>query len=85
MPQYADARRIPASPTELQKLAERITAANHAKQASDHAAAVATDMFTIFCEAHGVPGATFVGIADGQVIVSLPEQEVPKPELVKDA
>lgn len=75
MTQYADAMRIPASPTELQKLAQRIGEANLASER-------ATELFTMFCEGHGIAGATFVGIENGEVIVSLPEQ---KPELVKDA
>lgn len=79
MTQHADAQQIDASPVELQKLAERITAANHAKQALDHANAVASDLFTMFCEAHGVSGATFVGIAEGKVLVTMP-----KPALVEE-
>lgn len=77
------AQRIKASPVELQKLAQRINDANQAKLAADHANAVAVDLFTLFCEAHGVPGASFVGIAgaEGEVIVNVPES---KPELVKD-
>lgn len=82
MTQHQDAQRIPASPVELQKLAERITAANQAKAALDHANAVASDCFTMFCEGKGIPGATFVGIENGEVVVSLPEQ---KPALVDDA
>lgn len=73
---------IPASPVELRKLAQRIEAANAAKRASDEATEVAADLFTMFCEGHGVSGATFVGIAHGQVVVSVPDA---KPELVKDA
>lgn len=72
---------ITASPVELQKLAQRITDANAAAQEAERTQAIASDLFTMFCEAHGVPGATFVGIADGTVIVDVPEQ---KPELVKE-
>jgi hypothetical protein len=73
---------IPASPVELHKLAQRITEANEARQASETATGIAADLFTMFCEGKGLSGATFVAIEHGQVIVSLPEQ---KPELVKDA
>lgn len=75
----AEPTQVPASPVELQKLAERITAANNAKAAADHANAVAVDCFTLFCEGHGIPGASFVGIADGHVVVTLPT-----PALVED-
>jgi hypothetical protein len=68
---------ISASPAELQKLAQRITEANQAKAASDHANAVAVDLFTMFCEGHQVPGASFVGIEEGHVIVTLPESTGP--------
>lgn len=73
---------VAASPAELQKLAQRITEANQAEANSKHANAVAVDLFTMFCEGKGIPGATFVGIENGAVIVSLPET---KPELVKEA
>lgn len=73
---------IPATPVEFSKLSQRIAAANDAKIASDHATAVVADLFTMFCEAHGVSGATLVGVKDGHVIVTVPEPEAPKPELV---
>lgn len=68
-------KRIPASPVEIQKLAQRITEANQAKAAADHANGVAVDCFTFFVEGKGIPGATFVGIENGEVIVTLPEEK----------
>lgn len=76
---------IPASPSELQKLAQRITEANQAKAALDHANSVAVDLFTMFCEGHSIPGATFVGIEEGHVIVTLPEPKQDGPALVPAA
>lgn len=75
-------QRIAASQVEIQKLVERINAANQAKLAADHANAVAVDCFILFVEGKGIPSATFVGIENGEVIVAMPERETPKPELV---
>jgi hypothetical protein len=76
-------QKIAASDVERSKLAQRINDANQAKQMADHANAVAGDLFTMFCEAHGVPGATFKGITeDGFVIVTVPD--APKPALVEE-
>lgn len=79
-------KQIPASPTEISTLADAINEANAAEIEAKRAGKAASRAFTMFCEGHGIPGATFVGITtEGQVIVSLPEQEkaeAPKPELV---
>ena len=63
-------------------LAEAINEANAAKLEADRVGRFATKVFTMFCEAHGIPGASFAGIQDGKVVVTLPEREAPKPELV---
>lgn len=75
-------QRIAATATELATLADAITDANAASQDAQRANTVAAKVFTMFCEGHGIPGATFVGIKDGQVTVQVPEA---KPELVKES
>ena len=75
-------KHIDATPTEAATLAEAITEASAAKLESQKADRQVTRIFTVFCEAHGIPGATFAGIQDGKVLVTLPEQ---KPALVDDA
>jgi hypothetical protein len=76
-------QRIKATDLERQYIKRRIQDANVTE-------ALAKEVFTMFCEGHGIPGATFVGIDDDSVIVTLaavPEQspETGKPELVKEA
>lgn len=66
---------IKATPAEVQTIARRISAANHAERIAKGAADIATDVFTMFCEGKGIPGATFVGIENGQVIVRVGESE----------
>jgi hypothetical protein len=68
-------RSIPATPAVVQKLTQRIWAAREAKLAAEHAKSVVVDLFMVFCEDHGVPGANLVAIKDGHVIVALAESE----------
>lgn len=65
---------IKATEIERQFIARRIAAANDAT-------AIATEVFSMFCEGHGIPGATFVGMEGDSVIVLLPET---KPALVQE-
>ena len=62
MPQH----RIPATDLERQYIKRRVDAANLAE-------ALAGELFTMFCEGHGIPGATFVGIEGDHVIVTTPD------------
>lgn len=68
-------RAIPASPAEIQTFSRRITEANQAEEASRRAKEMATDVFTMFCEGHGIPGATFVEIEGDSVLVIPPEDQ----------
>lgn len=61
-------QRIPATELERQYIARRINEANATE-------ALAKEVFTMFCEGHGIPGATFVGIDAEHVIVNLPSPE----------
>lgn len=70
-------KRVSASAVELTRIARRMHEANDAAAAAKEAKDVALDVWSMFCEGHGISGATFVGIEDGQVIVSLPD--APKP------
>jgi hypothetical protein len=64
---------IPATPVVVHRLTQRIKAAREAGLAYKQASEIATDLFTVFCEDHDVPGAGFVGIKDGHVVVALPD------------
>lgn len=59
-------QKIRATDVERSYLARRISEANAAE-------AAAKEVFTMFCEGHGIPGATFVGIEGEHVIVTTPE------------
>ena len=59
-------KRIPASQVEQQTLAQRIAESNLAQSRLQ-------EIFTMFCEGHGVPGAAFVSIDGGEVVVNVPD------------
>lgn len=71
-------QKIKATDIERQYLARRIREANATE-------AMALEVFTMFCEGHGITGAKFVGIDGDSVIVSVPEKEATKPQLAKEA
>lgn len=59
-------KRITATPTEIQTLAQRIAESNLAQSRLQ-------EIFTMFCEGRGVSGASFVSIKGGEVVVNLPD------------
>ncbi len=66
-------QRIKASPTEASTILECVQESNAAIARADELQAVARKVFTMFAEGHGVPGATFVSIGGGEVVVILPD------------
>lgn len=59
-------KRIAATQTELQSLARRTAESNLAQSRLQ-------DVVTMFCEGHGVSGAQFIGIENGEVVVQVPD------------
>lgn len=60
---------IKASVAEIQTFSRRIAETNQADEMARRAREVTTDLFTMFCEGHGIPGATFVAIEGDSVLV----------------
>lgn len=78
-------QKVPASPVELQTLAESINELKAAIAEKERCEREARRNLTLFCEGKGIPGASFVGISEGHVIVTLPEpakelESAPAPE-----
>ena len=63
--------KITASPAEAQALVRRLNEASQAEAASQHATAVVTDLFTMFCDGKGMPGARLVSI-EGTTVTVIP-------------
>lgn len=67
-------RRIAASASECLVIGKRIEELNRTKRAHDKARQIATEVFFMFAEGRGIPGAHFVRVEHDAIIVKVPDE-----------